>query len=55
MGDIVDNAKDHFEKLIREQLERVEQMKQAEDWRDFSSIKPIIIGVAGGFCFKGRN
>ncbi|MFX0006411.1 MAG: isocitrate/isopropylmalate family dehydrogenase [Promethearchaeota archaeon] len=48
MVDIVENAKDHFEKLIREQLERVEQMKQAEDWIDFSSIKPIIIGVAGG-------
>ena len=48
MGDIVDNAKEQFEKLIREQLERVEKMKQAEDWTDFSSIKPIIIGVAGG-------
>jgi isocitrate dehydrogenase (NAD+) len=48
MIDIVENAKDHFEKLIREQLERVEQMKQAEDWTDYSSIKPIIIGAAGG-------
>ncbi|MFX1365978.1 MAG: isocitrate/isopropylmalate family dehydrogenase [Promethearchaeota archaeon] len=45
---MVDKAKEHFEKLVKEQLERVEQMKQAEDWIDYSKLKPIIIGVAGG-------
>ncbi|MFW9818977.1 MAG: isocitrate/isopropylmalate family dehydrogenase [Candidatus Thorarchaeota archaeon] len=48
MGDIVENAKEHFGKLVKEQLERIEQMKQAEDWTDYSKIKPIIIGAAGG-------
>ncbi|MFX1371815.1 MAG: isocitrate/isopropylmalate family dehydrogenase [Promethearchaeota archaeon] len=48
MGEMVDKAKEHFEKLVKEQLERVEQMKQAEDWIDYSKLKPIIIGVAGG-------
>jgi len=48
MGDIVNKAKEHFEKLVEEQLERVERMKQAEDWTDYSTLKPIIIGVAGG-------
>jgi isocitrate dehydrogenase (NAD+) len=48
MGDIIENAKEHFAKLVKDQLERVERMKQAEDWTDYSSIKPIIIGAAGG-------
>ncbi|MFX1500076.1 MAG: isocitrate/isopropylmalate family dehydrogenase [Promethearchaeota archaeon] len=48
MGEMLDKAKEHFEKLVKEQLERVEQMKQAEDWIDYSKLKPIIIGVAGG-------
>lgn len=48
MGEIIDKAKEHFEKLVKEQLERVERMKQAEDWTDYSTLKPIIIGVAGG-------
>jgi isocitrate dehydrogenase (NAD+) len=48
MGDNLEKAKNHFIKLIEEQLERVEQMKKAQDWTDYSKLKPIIIGVAGG-------
>lgn len=48
MNEIVENAKNHFEKLVTEQLERVERMKSAEDWIDYSSLKPIIIGFVGG-------
>lgn len=44
----IETAKKHFENLIVEQLERVERMKQAEDWIDYSKLKPIIIGVIGG-------
>jgi isocitrate dehydrogenase (NAD+) len=33
---------------VGEQLDRVERMKQAEDWLDYSKLKPIIIGVVGG-------
>ena len=38
----------HFAELIEEQLERVEQMKHAEDWIDYATLKPIIIGVCWG-------
>jgi isocitrate dehydrogenase (NAD+) len=44
----IKKATDHFEKLVREQLERVERMKSEPDWTDFSQLKPIIIGACGG-------
>jgi len=44
----IEKAKDHFGKVIAEQLERVERMKTAEDWIDYSKCKPIIIGIVGG-------
>jgi len=48
MNDIIEKAKQHFEILVKEQLERVEYMKKTEDWTDYSTLKPIIIGVIGG-------
>lgn len=44
----IEKAKEHFEKLLEEQLERVEQMKKAGDWIDYQSLKPVIIGIVGG-------
>ncbi len=44
----IEDAKNHFEKLVKEQLERVERMKSAGDWVDYTAIKPIIIGLVGG-------
>jgi isocitrate dehydrogenase (NAD+) len=44
----IELAKDHFETLISEQLERVEKMKIQEDWMDYSLLKPIKIGLIGG-------
>ena len=44
----IEDAKNHFEKLVKEQLERVERMKKAGDWVDYATIKPIIIGLVGG-------
>jgi len=41
-------AKEHFGKILVEQLDRVERMKQAEDWIDYGKLKPIVIGVVGG-------
>ncbi|UCE13686.1 MAG: isocitrate/isopropylmalate dehydrogenase family protein [Candidatus Heimdallarchaeota archaeon] len=46
--ELVKKATEHFEKLVREQLERVERMKKAPDWTDYSTLKPIIIGACGG-------
>ena len=48
MNDIVEKAKAHFENLVKEQLERVEKMKSAGDWTDYTTLKPIIIGLVGG-------
>jgi isocitrate dehydrogenase (NAD+) len=43
-----DRAKAHFEKLIRQQLDRVERMKTDEDWIDYQKLATIPIGVLGG-------
>jgi len=48
MDKIVEDAKNHFEKIVKEQLERVERMKKAGDWVDYTTIRPIIIGLVGG-------
>lgn len=44
----IEVAKEKFGKLLEEQLERVEQMKKAEDWMDYAELKPIVIGIVGG-------
>ncbi|MDZ7375654.1 MAG: isocitrate/isopropylmalate family dehydrogenase [candidate division KSB1 bacterium] len=46
--EVFERAKQHFEALVKEQLERVERMKQADDWIDYSKLKPIIVGVCWG-------
>jgi isocitrate dehydrogenase (NAD+) len=48
MEDIIKHAADHFAGLVKEQLERVEAMKKAEDWIDYQALKPVIIGIIGG-------
>jgi isocitrate dehydrogenase (NAD+) len=44
----IKKASEHFEKLVREQLERVERMKHEPDWTDFSTLDKIIIGACSG-------
>ena len=44
----IERAKAHFEKLLAEQMDRVEEMKAGGDWIDYSKIEPIVIGVVGG-------
>ncbi len=46
--DDIKNAAKHFENLLREQIERMERIKHEGDWIDYSKVKPLIIGVAGG-------
>ena len=38
----------HFGKLVAEQLERVERLKQEGDWVDYTSVEPIVIGMIAG-------
>lgn len=47
-SNLLDKSADHFRQLVKAQLERVEAMKQAEDWIDFDTLKPIVIGIIGG-------
>jgi isocitrate dehydrogenase (NAD+) len=46
--DAIDKAKEHFGKLIEDQLKRIEHIKAEKDWVDYSKLKPIIIGTIGG-------
>ena len=45
---MINKAKEHFASLILEQADRIERMKQAENWIDYSKLKPIIIGLCWG-------
>ena len=44
----VQAALSHFEKLIREQNERSENIKKQGDFTDYKALDKIIIGVCGG-------
>lgn len=46
--DQITKAKEHFGKLLEEQLQRVEIMKKEGDFVDYSKLDKIIIGVCGG-------
>jgi isocitrate dehydrogenase (NAD+) len=41
-------AEKHFSGIVQEQLKRIERMKKEEEWTDYKSIKPVIIGVCFG-------
>ena len=44
----VERAKEHFGKLVEEQLKRIDRMKAGESWVDYSKKQKIVIGVVGG-------
>ncbi len=46
--EVVHRSLEHFKKILEEQLERVEGLKQSPDTVDFDRIRPIKIGVLGG-------
>ena len=48
MEEKIQAALAHFEKVIRSQLERVEDMKKQADFVDYDALDKIIIGVCGG-------
>jgi isocitrate dehydrogenase (NAD+) len=47
-NETIQRAKDHFGRIVEEQLKRIEGMKNAQDWVNYSQVKPIIIGILGG-------
>jgi len=48
MSKEIEIARDHFSKIIEEQLERINTIKNEGDWVDYSNLNPIIIGIIGG-------
>ncbi len=44
----IEKAKEHLGKILEEQLQRVEKMKEPQEWIDYKTVKPIIIGILGG-------
>ena len=44
----ISNATNHFEKLIRNQLDRIKMMKSQKDFVDYKSLDTIKIGICGG-------
>jgi isocitrate dehydrogenase (NAD+) len=44
----VERAKEHFAALVEEQLMRVDRMKADNGWMDYSTLRPLVIGVCGG-------
>ncbi len=44
----IEAAKEHFGRILEEQLNRVEIMKKSQEWIDYAQVTPIIIGVIGG-------
>lgn len=45
---VIEKAKEYFGQIVEEQLNRVEELKKAQDWIDYSELKPVIIGIIGG-------
>lgn len=48
MSETLQKQLDAFEKLIQSQLSRVEKMKSQGDFLDYTTLKPIVIGICGG-------
>ena len=44
----IDRAKDHFGRLLEEQMVRVDGLKNEGDFVDYGSLDKIIIGIIGG-------
>ena len=44
----IEAAKERFGQLLKEQLQRVEEMKAQGDFIDYKSLDQIKIGVCGG-------
>jgi len=48
VNDEIEKAKKHFEDILMEQLDRIKKLKEEDDWVDYASLKPLIIGIVGG-------
>jgi len=44
----IDRAKEHFGKILQDQMLRMERVKSQAEWIDYSTISPIKIGILAG-------
>ncbi len=44
----IERAKEHFGKLLEAQMKRMERVKAAPDWVDYSKVSPLKIGILAG-------
>ena len=44
-----------FEGIVKAQLERVERLKNEQDFTDYQSLERIVIGVIGGDGIRPRS
>ncbi len=48
MKEQIAQAVSHFEELLRQQLERVDQLEKVSASTDYSTLSPLVIGIIGG-------
>lgn len=44
----IERAKEHFGRLLEDQMKRMERVKAAPDWIDYRTLKPIRLGILAG-------
>lgn len=44
----IEKAKEYFGQIVKQQLQRTDELKKGQEWIDYSKVKPIIIGIIGG-------
>ncbi len=44
----IERAKEHFGKLLANQMKRIDSVKSAPGWIDYAAVKPIKIGILAG-------
>ena len=44
----IESAKEHFGKLLEQQIRRVDLLLKEQEWTDYSGLSPIVIGMIGG-------
>ncbi len=58
---VIQQAQEKYGQLLRQQLERVEVLKNEGDWTDYNNLDKMIVGVCGGdgigpyICESARN
>jgi isocitrate dehydrogenase (NAD+) len=45
---VIEAAQAHFGTILEQQLARIERMKTEDDWIDYSTVSPIVVGMLGG-------